>query len=82
MCINKQLVQLPWKVCSFVFGMNSIEMNGMDPGAGWQWLLLQAAIDLIDKPPKSFCSEEGRAKEQRAISEAALSNVPVTGSFP
>lgn len=39
-------------------------------------------LDFADKPPKHFCSKEGEAEEPRALSEAALSNVPDLGWTP
>lgn len=39
-------------------------------------------LDLIDKPPKSLFLKEYGAKEWRAISEAALSNVPDISLLP
>lgn len=49
-----------------------------------EWLLLQALFNQISwtSLPKVFCSEEGRVKERRVISETTLSADPEVDSSP
>jgi len=84
MCINKKLVQLTPKAHAFAFGIDSIEMNRMEPVSEKEWLLLQALFNQISwtSLPKVFCSEEGRVKERRVISETTLSADPEVDSSP
>lgn len=83
MCINKQLVQLPTSESSFVWDeLHRSEWDGTSFRMAMAAAPRRISLDLIDKPPKCFCSKEDRAKERRAVSEAALSNVPGIGSSP